>query len=66
MSPVSSGARVGDPQRVASGTDAGTNFHVTLPATRCGSQSRAPGQCVAVPRRVRRGKLVNDKRGGVK
>jgi len=36
-SPVSTGARVCDSQRGATRTGAGTNFHVTLPATRCGS-----------------------------
>ena len=49
-SPVSAGARVCDPQRVARRTDAGTNFHLTLPSTRCGSQSRAPEQCGTVVR----------------
>jgi len=43
-SPVSAGARVCDPQRVASSTDAGTNLHVILRTARCGSQSRAPKQ----------------------
>ena len=45
----SAGARVGDPQRVASGTEVGTNFRATRPSTRCGSQSRAPGQCAEAP-----------------
>ena len=36
------GARVCDPQRVASRTEAETNFQVTQQSTRCGSQSRAP------------------------
>jgi len=38
------GARVCDPQRVASENNAENNFHVTLLSTRCGSQSRAPGR----------------------
>ena len=42
--PDTAGARICDPQRVTSRTDAGTNFRATLPSTRCGSQSRAPEQ----------------------
>jgi hypothetical protein len=41
---MTNGARVCDPQRVAGRTDVGTNFRVTLPSARCGSQSRAPFQ----------------------
>ena len=50
-SPVSAGARVGDPQRVASRTDDGTNFRVTRQSKRWGSQGRAPEQCGAVVRK---------------
>jgi formyltetrahydrofolate deformylase len=45
--PVSAGARVCDPQRAASGTDVGTDFRVPLPSTRCGWDSRDPGNCAA-------------------
>ena len=45
----SSGARVCDPQRVESKTNVGTNFRVPMPSTRCGSQSRAPGQYADTP-----------------
>ena len=45
-SPVSAGARVCDPWRVASRTDVETNVRVTPLSTRCGSQNRAPEQCV--------------------
>ena len=37
-------ARVCDPQRVASKTNAGTSFDTPLQPTRCGSQSRAPAE----------------------
>jgi hypothetical protein len=44
-SPVSAGARVYDPQRVASRTDVETNVRITLLSTRCGSQTRAGAVC---------------------